>query len=152
MRRNDRMIEREEAMDILFKGEYGILSTVDEAGQPYGVPLNYVVKNNFIYYHGTNAGGKKQENIRVNRRVWFTVIGSTKVEPQLFGTKYESAMVMGEAQLVENEEERIMALREFLYKYSPDYIEGGEKYIKASEGKTAIVKVSIDSLTGKRKA
>jgi len=27
------------------------------------VPLSYIVKDNFIYYHGTNAGGSKYDNI-----------------------------------------------------------------------------------------
>ncbi len=51
MRRTDRLLSREEALQILQKGEYGILATAGSDGQPYAVPLSYVVIDNNIYYH-----------------------------------------------------------------------------------------------------
>ena len=41
LRRKDRAITKEEAITLLNKGEYGILSTVSENGNPYGIPLSY---------------------------------------------------------------------------------------------------------------
>ncbi len=51
MRRIDREISEHEAVELLHKAEYGVLSTVDKSGQPYGVPLSYVYKDNAIYFH-----------------------------------------------------------------------------------------------------
>lgn len=45
MRRKDRKIETDEAIKILKTGEYGVLSTVDIDGYPYGVPINYIWKS-----------------------------------------------------------------------------------------------------------
>ena len=42
MRRKDRALSKETAIQILKDGECGILATCGEAGQPYGVPLSYV--------------------------------------------------------------------------------------------------------------
>ena len=149
MRRADRLLGEEEALEILNKGEYGILSTVDSGGQPYGVPLSYAVKDNCIYFHGTNAGGTKYDNIENNSKVSFAVVGSTQVLPDKFGTLYESAIAFGEASLVNDEEERLAALRELLGKYCSDFLTEGEKYIEAAGPKTMVVKITITSLTGK---
>lgn len=51
MRRQDRAISEKEALDLLTKAEYAVLSTVDENGDPYGVPLNFCVINDCIYFH-----------------------------------------------------------------------------------------------------
>ena len=38
MRRKDRQLTEEEAMDVVRKGEYGVLATVGDDGKPYSVP------------------------------------------------------------------------------------------------------------------
>ena len=48
MRRKDKEIGSDEAINFLTRCEYGILSTVGNDGQPYGVPLNYAYKDNCI--------------------------------------------------------------------------------------------------------
>lgn len=149
MRRTDRQLSREEAMEILNKGEYGILATVDSEGQPYGVPLSYVVSNNCIYFHGVDSESYKYDNIQGNKKVSFTVVTDTKVLPDQFATLYKSAIVLGEASIVDDKEERLAAFRELLKKYSSDFLKEGEDYIKSSGPKTRLTKVTIDSVTGK---
>lgn len=149
MRRTDRQLSREEALEILIKGEYGILATVDSEGQPYGVPLSYIVYDNRVYYHATNAGGSKYDNIINNHKVSFTVVGNTQVLPDKFGTLYESAIVLGEAAVVEREEIKLVVFREFVKKYCAEYIAEGEKYIESMGSKAMIVEIPINSLTGK---
>lgn len=149
MRRTDRHLSREAAMEILVNGEYGILSTANKDGQPYGVPLSYIAKNDCIYYHCTDAGGNKQDNILNNSKVSFTVVGNTQVLPEKFGTLYDSVIAFGEAVIIYDEEEKLKALRELIKKYSAAYIAEGEKYIKAAASKTMVVKVVIQDVTGK---
>lgn len=117
MRRADRVLDQESALKILQEGEYGILATVDAGGQPYGVPLSHAVKDSSIYFHSTNTGGSKYDNILNNKRVSFTVVGNTQVLPDKFGTLYESVIACGEAALVADENERLSAFRELLGKY-----------------------------------
>ena len=50
LRRKDRAIPQEEAMAILNKAEYGVLSTVSEDRIPYGVPLNFCIIDGYIYF------------------------------------------------------------------------------------------------------
>lgn len=152
MRRSDRLMSEEDTMRVLKGGEYGILATVDEVLQPYGVPISYVYMDNCIYFHITNDGGSKYNNIKNNNRVCFTVVGKTKVLPDKFGTLYESAIAFGVAELVSDEEERLMAFREFLNKYCAEFVNEGEKYIKAAGPKAMIIKITINSLMGKHRA
>ena len=58
MRRKDKEIGTDEAINLLTKCEYGVLSTVGNDGQPYGVPLNYTYKDNCIYFHCALKGHK----------------------------------------------------------------------------------------------
>lgn len=149
MRRTDRTATEEEAYQVLQEGTYGILATVDQEGQPYGVPLSYVLIDRTIYYHATNAGGTKQDNLEQNPKVTFTVVGKTKVLPEKFGTIYESAIALGKASVVTDEEERMLAFRGFVLKYSAEFIPEGEKYIETMGPKAIVVKIPIDALTGK---
>ncbi|WP_291648327.1 pyridoxamine 5'-phosphate oxidase family protein [Clostridium sp.] len=147
IRRKDRKIEASEAIDILKKCEYGILSTVDENGYPYGIPLSYVYANDSIYFH-SSVEGHKLENIKNNDKVSFCVVGQTDVLPDKFSTKYESVIIFGRAKEV-FEDEKKEALLELIKKYSVDYMEKGKVYIKNASTKTKVIKVGIDHISGK---
>lgn len=147
MRRKDRQLSQDEAMAILLKGEYGVLSTFGD-DYPYAVPVNYVVLNDNIYIHGTCELGQKSENIQKNPKVCFTVVGDTEVLPSKFSEKYESVVVFGIAEL-SNGADKIIALEEFINKYSSEYKESGMKYIQVAKDKVSIYKISIEKITGK---
>ena len=148
MRKKDRQLSGNESIEILLKGEYGILSTIGADDYPYAVPVNYVVVNGMIYIHGTCESGQKTENIQKNPKVCFTVVGDTEVLPSKFSEKYESVVVLGTAEL-SNESDKMIALEEFINKYSSEYKESGMKYIQAAKDKVSIYKISIDKITGK---
>jgi len=149
MRRMDRKMEDGAAFELLKKGEYGILSTCGKENQPYGVPVNYVVIDNSIYIHCALVGSKI-DNINANNKVSFTVVGKTKVLQDKFSTEYESVIVMGVASIIP-EEERTEPLLEFINKYSPEYLKEGREYIERAKNKTNIIKIVIESITGKHR-
>jgi nitroimidazol reductase NimA-like FMN-containing flavoprotein (pyridoxamine 5'-phosphate oxidase superfamily) len=147
VRRSDREITPHDSKDILDTAEYGILSTVDNDGQPYGVPLSYVRKGESIYFHCA-VSGHKLENIGHNAKVSFCVVGKTRVLPDKFGTEYESAVVFGRASEV-NGTEKHDALLWLLEKYCSDFIEEGKRYIEQKAEITKVVKIEIDRMSGK---
>ncbi|WP_034328864.1 pyridoxamine 5'-phosphate oxidase family protein [Alkaliphilus transvaalensis] len=149
MRRKDRQISHEEAEAILVKEGVGILSTVDEMGQPYGVPVNYVYANKAIYFHCA-LEGHKLNNIKKNNRVSFTVYGDHEVISKDFSTNYESVVTFGKAEVVD-QEEKTEVLRLIIERFSPDFIKEGLAYISRAENKTAVVKINIEHMTGKRR-
>lgn len=147
IRRKDREISIREAIEILVSAEYGVLSTVDKDGQPYGVPLSYVYKNNSIYFHCALIG-QKLDNITNNPRVSFCVVGKTKILHEKFATEYESAVAFGLASEVYGNE-RYNALLWLLEKYSPAFIEEGKQYIELKDKATKVIKIEISHVSGK---
>ncbi len=147
VRRDDREISTEAAEKILAAGEYGILSTVDQTAQPYGVPVNYIYKNNHIYFHCAIAG-HKIDNMTNNNKVSFCVVGKTKVLPGKFSTEYESAIVFGEVFEVTGDKKQ-QCLVSILEKYSSAYLEKGLKYINNLFDETKVFAISKNHMTGK---
>lgn len=147
MRRKDRELKKEEAMEILDKTTYGILSTISEDGYPYGVPVNHIYFNDSIYFHCA-VEGHKLDNIKNNDKVSFCVVGEAEVLPDKFSTKYESAIVFGRAMEV-SDEEKNRAFLEILNKFTPDYIEEGKEYIEKRSNASKVIKICIEHISGK---
>ena len=148
MRRKDKMIGNHEAIKLLAECEYGVLSTVDDGGQPYGVPLNYVYKDNCIYFHCALIG-HKIDNIANNPKVSFCVVGNTKVLPSEFSTHYESAIAFGTASEIQGTE-RYNALIWLLEKYSSEFMAEGKQFITKEDKATKVIKIEIVHLSGKK--
>lgn len=147
MRRKDREIFNEEIDEILVNGEYGILSTINENGYPYTVPLSYVYYDKCIYFHCAREG-QKLENINKNPKVSFCVVVNTEVLPDKFSTKYKSVIAFGEASEVSDEIKETV-LFETIKKYSKGFLEEGKKYIEKGKAHTKIIKIDIQHITGK---
>jgi len=148
IRRKDREIETDDAVSLLTNCKYGVLSTIGNDGQPYGVPLSYVYQDNTIYFHSALTG-HKIENIENNPRVSFCAVGHTNVLPSKFGTEYESVVVFGVASEVQGTE-RYNALLWLIEKYSPEFIKEGRSYIEQKDSATKVIKITIEHISGKR--
>jgi len=148
MRRKDKEIGTDEAINFLTVCEYGVLSTVGNDGQPYGVPLNYAYKDNCIYFHCALTGHKIY-NIDNNPKVSFCAVGDTKVLPSEFSTNYVSEVAFGVASEIQGTE-RYNALVLLLEKFSPDFLEEGKKYIEKLDKVTKVIKIEIQHISGKR--
>jgi uncharacterized protein len=147
IRRKDREIALQEALVLLADGEYGVLSTVGKDSQPYGIPVNYVCKNNGIYFHCA-LDGHKIENIENNPQVSFCVVGRTRVLPEKFATEYESVIVFGVAAELHGDE-RTNALVWLLEKYSPGFMTEGRAYIAQKDNSVKVMKIAIEHVSGK---
>lgn len=149
MRLQDRKMDDHQARELLQNCEYGVLATVDGSGQPYGVPVNYVLVGNNLYFHSASEG-HKLDNIAVNNKVCFTVVGRTKLLSNRFSTAYESVIAYGTAGIVSGEE-KVSALKALVEKYSSDFIPEGDEYIQKDKDITTVVKIEITHLAGKRR-
>lgn len=152
MLKQKRKISDEETLELLDSCQYGVLATVDAEGQPYGVPISYVIYDNSIYCHCAMAG-HKLENMRNNDKVSFTVVGKTQpvFEDVDFSTYYESAIVFGKVTFIENKEEKIEPLRALCEKYLPEYMEHFQAALDAELLGTCVFKISMDNISGKAK-
>ena len=151
IRRKDRAVVEEEARSILERGEYGVLATCGNDGQPYGIPLSYAVMNNSVYFHCAKSG-RKLENLIVNPAVSFTVVGATQpVYDASFSTYYESAVVFGKVREVTEEKEKTDSLMLLAQKYLPEHMDKAADSIAHSFSRTAVFAIAIECITGKAK-
>ncbi len=148
MRRKNKEISMEETQQLLKRQDVGIFSTVDQEGQPYGVPVNYVYIDNKIYFHCA-LEGHKLDNIKDNNKVCFTIYGGNEIIPQRFTTTFESVVAFGTAVVVEDEE-KLEALKLIIERLSPEFVEEGMAYIARSGNATAVVRMDIEHMAGKR--
>ncbi|KAA3619846.1 MAG: pyridoxamine 5'-phosphate oxidase family protein [Calditrichaeota bacterium] len=147
VRRSDRAIDEKAAMQILQDGKYGVLSTADESGQPYGIPVNHIVIGNSIYFHSA-MHGHKIDNIRMNSRVSFCVVGANKIIPEQLATNYESVVVFGVATRVSNNEKR-KPLEALIKRFAPDQVNTSAEYFEKHLKRTAVIKIDIEHVSGK---
>ena len=147
MRRKDRQLSSEDALRILEENQYGVLSTVCEDGEPYGVPMNYAYEDGRVYFHCAPEGRKLASLARC-AKASFCVVGKTELLPSRFSTKYESAIVFGRVRALAGEE-KTNALRKLIARLAPEYLQAGEAYIGAAQMKTHVFCLEIERLTGK---
>lgn len=147
MRKKNREISDSQCIEILKKCDDGVLSTICENGYPYGVTVNYVYKDNSIYFHCAKAG-QKLDNILTHSKVCFSVADNITIRPDKFDTLYSSVVVFGNAYIVEDNEKRDILI-EIIKKYSPEFLESGLTYIDKAINATTIVKIDINHMTGK---
>ena len=150
MRRKDKALSQEELNEIMAREEYGILSTVDADGQPYGVPLNFVYDEGKIWFHSATEG-HKVDNMANNAKASFCVVTDVSLIPDDFNTKFRSVIAFGSVAEVTDEEERLKVFRKIVDKFSPDFKEAGEKYINSAGPAAKIYGLTVEHITAKGK-
>lgn len=151
VRRQDRLMDEKSAHELLSKGEFGILSLIDESGEAYGIPLNYVWDGNDSLYIHCAPEGRKLRGIEKHPNVSFCVIGHTHLIPNKFTTEYESIILRGTAVIHLSDEEKMNALRLMLKKLSPHDTVVVEKYAHGSFHRVEIIRVDVKEWSGKCK-
>ncbi|MCP4115337.1 MAG: pyridoxamine 5'-phosphate oxidase family protein [Desulfobacteraceae bacterium] len=147
MRRKEKQLPMEETLEIIKKGDYGVLSTVGTDGRPYAVPINYACHDGKIYFHCA-MDGHKVDNMEVDPRVSFCVVGDTEIVPKKFSTFFRSAVLFGTAKEVFDEEKETGFLA-LLNRYCKENMENGKRYMTNAWNKTRIYKIEIEHMTGK---
>jgi len=147
MRRDDRAITDQQARKLLAGAEHGVLSMAGTNGVPHGIPLNFAVEADSLYFHCSPVG-RKVNMLAANDRVSFCVVGATEVLPAEFSTRYESVVVTGRAAQVDGEQKQ-RGLVLLVQKYSPAHVESGLAYIESLYDATAVFRIRIEAVTGK---
>ena len=149
MRRKDKQINDIAAIeDILSKATVCRLGLC-EANQPYVVPLCFGYKDSALYFHCAGQG-KKLDILRKNNNVCFEVDIDHELikagKPCDLGMKYKSVIGFGKAVFIEEVELKRKAFDIILQHFS----EGAFEYPEEAVKNTAVIKVEIQSMTGKK--
>lgn len=150
MRRKDREMNAEFALTVADKCEWAIMGMVDINGMPYCIPLSIARFNNLIYFHSAKDGFKI-ECLKHDNNVCITCVGDTYRVPDEFTTEYESAIISGKAYEITDDNEKIFALKLICERHTPLNMNNFIDAINQSLHRTAVWKIEIENITGKRK-
>ena len=142
-------LSEECAYAILERTEYGVLSTLSNNGYCYGVPVNHVVHKNNIYFHCAMNDGLKIENVQSHNKVSYTVVDNVQLLPSKMDTRYESVIVFGKASIVEEVEEKKLALNLLVKRFSPELWKEKMPCVENGPARTNIVRINIEHIVGK---
>lgn len=145
MKRTDNPALAEQLLDHCM---FATLSLAGEDGAPYGVPISPARKGRCLYFHCAQRG-RKVETMRVNPRVSLSCVGKAEVLPGKFDIGFQSAVVSGTAGEVLDEEEKVEALRLICEKYCPADMGEFQRVLDQYLPRTAIWKITMDSITTK---
>ncbi|MCR5576894.1 MAG: pyridoxamine 5'-phosphate oxidase family protein [Oscillospiraceae bacterium] len=143
MRRGRQALDQAETEAILCRGTAGTLALLGDGGWPYAVPLSYVYHSGRIYFHCAKSG-HKIDAIRTCDKASFCVIDKNEIVPAEFTTYYRSAIVFGRARIVEDEAERMEAMRALAAKYSPKESEDSFRIEMKVSGSASLCVVALD--------
>lgn len=119
---------------------------------PYVVPMSFGYRDNSLYFHSASAG-KKIDIIKRNNRVCFELdVDQEHVDsptPSECSTRYRSVIGFGRAVFVTDPAEKRRALDILMQHYADSQSQGFE-YSKKPFSKVTIIKVEIESMTGKQ--
>jgi nitroimidazol reductase NimA-like FMN-containing flavoprotein (pyridoxamine 5'-phosphate oxidase superfamily) len=141
---------KEFAEQVADNCDYAVLATVNADGTPYCVPISIVRDNDSIYFHCAKDG-QKIDNLKRQPEVCISCTGNVVFMKTAFSLEYESAIIKGRAEEVLQDEEKIHALRLISERYCPELMHAFESEISRSLNHTAIWKINIREITGKRK-
>ena len=148
MRRKDRQLPEEEAWTLLKQESHGVLAITEEDGWPYAVPINYIVLDGCLYLHCSPSAYLIQAIAR-DDRVCFTVVPRAELVAEHITETYESVIVYGRAQLVEDPAARAKLLHAYTFDLGNVSQEIGQRYIEKLGARTALVCIRPEHVTGK---
>jgi nitroimidazol reductase NimA-like FMN-containing flavoprotein (pyridoxamine 5'-phosphate oxidase superfamily) len=156
MRRADRLMSDEQALQMLATSFCGRLATAGVDGWPYVVPLLYVWLDQQIFVHRTSAGGHLAENLKTNPRVCFEVDAPGEVFAYGryecdTGLAYASVMAFGSMRIVEDSERKTRFCVELMRKYADVSWERPKGFFPRLD-EIDVYAMTIDRLTGKHVA
>jgi hypothetical protein len=150
---------KDKIIKFLNEESTGRISSIDKDGFPQIIPMNFVFLDNSVYMH-SHIRGEKIENIKRNSKVGFEVDRNLEFLPSYFSdpddasladTLYISVVIKGEATLVENKKEKVLALNGLMKKYQPEGRYNPMKEDMDVLDATAVIKVIPKEMNGKYK-
>ncbi len=150
MRRFKQELPKEECIGILIEEKRGVLSVIGDGGYPYGVPIDFFFDKDGgkLYFHSAKVG-HKIDAITSCDKVCFTVWRPERLSEDGWSWYAASVIAMGRAELVDDTQKTLSALRKLGLKYYPDK-DGVEREIEKDSARVQIIEMSIEHLTGKR--
>ncbi|OLS26564.1 MAG: hypothetical protein HeimC3_08830 [Candidatus Heimdallarchaeota archaeon LC_3] len=164
MRRSEFSIyTQEDLISIANNAIEGNLGIIDKNGYPRVVPLNFVLIDNNVYFHGA-LEGEKFELMLENPKVAFSFDNPYSFIPSYWTSEkmacpatifFKSVHIRGFGSIVKDLEEKVKALTNLMNKHQPEGkfipIEYKSKLYKKEIDNVGVFKVKSEEITVKQK-
>ncbi|MBN2439112.1 MAG: pyridoxamine 5'-phosphate oxidase family protein [Deltaproteobacteria bacterium] len=151
MRKANREIQDKAAIRAIMEEALVCRIGLSDDGMPYVVPMNFGLGEGCLYIHCATEG-RKLDILRRNDRVCFEMDLLQGIrqgqEACGWGARYESVIGFGRAVFVDGTAEKKAALDRIMEHYGA---KGPFSYPDETLARTAIIRIDIESLTGKRR-
>lgn len=149
MRRKDREITDRTEMEAIIKATNLLHMALVDGDMPFLVPVFYAFDGTSLYFHSAQSGSKI-EILKRNSNVCFEIsIDNGFIEsdePCDFEAKHRTVIGTGKAFFVEDEADKIRALDLIVAHFTDRKFE----YPKTNLDRTAVIRIEITSLKGKK--
>lgn len=149
MRRKDKEISDKSEVESIIRKSLVCRLGIADNGTPYIVPLCFGYKDNCLYFHSAREG-RKIEILKRNNEVCFEFDENLEVQSGKaacdWGMHYRSVIGHGRASFVDDNAEKRVALDTIMAQYA----DGTFEYTEKALVKALVIKVEIESMTGKK--
>jgi len=149
MRKTEKEIKAPQEIEAIIQKAQVCRVGFSENDLPYIVPVNFGYRDRCVYFHSAHEG-KKMEMLKRNNRVCFEMDISFELirgeTPCKWDMKYLSVMGSGRAFVLSDPAEKNRALNIIMEHYHGNPYE----YSEAELAKVAMVRIEIESMSGKK--
>ena len=147
MRKAARQKDEAWALDVFDRAPYITVSMTRPDGSPYGLPLSLVRSDSRTFYFHCTSEGEKIDCIKANPLVSLSAVSRCapryEAEKNNFTMYYNSAVALGRASIVDDDAEKIEALRLICQRFLPAYMDNFDEAVARSLSRTTIIKITL---------
>lgn len=147
MRKIGRKKEPEWALEVFDKAPYVTVSMTREDGTPYGVPLNVARRDDTTFYFHCAHEGEKIDCIKHNPIVSLSALSRCmpryEEDKNNFTEYFHSAIALGKAEIVSDDNEKTEALRLLCERFLPAYMVHFDEAVARSLDRTTIIRITL---------
>lgn len=147
MRKASRRKDAAWALEVFDRAPYVTVSMTRDDGTPYGLPLSLARADEKTFYFHCAHEGEKIDCILKNPVVSLSAVSQCspryEVEKNNFTEYYRSAIALGHAERVTDENEKVLALKLICERFLSRYMDHFEEAINRSLKITTVVRITL---------
>lgn len=149
MRRAEKEIKSQADITGIIRQSRVCRLALADGDQPYVLPLNFGYDAPYLYFHSADQG-RKLDILRKNPKVCFVFDHLEKIKKDSLACEWGAAFVSvigeGTAEILSAPEEKVKGLNAIMAQYSNRSFD----FPKETLDRTAVIRVTVSNLTGKR--
>lgn len=147
MRKFNRRRDSDWALEVFDKAPFVTVSMTRPDGTAYGIPLSLVRKGDNVFYFHCAGEGEKIDCLKANPIVSLSAVSKCtpkyEEEKSNFTEYFHSAVALGKAQIVRDNDEKVEALRLICQRFLPKFMSHFDEAIARSLNITTVVRITL---------